>query len=100
VEVRRLVAPRNAVEASKRLDELVLQFLYSHEWLSSHAIINEIFSTHGFSPSIEMMEKLLEKLEKGGYVRKEKKGLVSMYSLTERGKAAVGKAGRVSFPKV
>ena len=73
------------MEAAKRLDELVLWVLRSRGKLGRSSIIQEIFVTHGFSPPPEKIDEILEWMEREGYVRREKEGLISVYALTEKG---------------
>ena len=98
MDSRRRVYLSDVIEASNRLDELVLWILRSRGELSQHQIVHEIFSTHSFVPSPQKIEKLLNDLEQQGYIKREKNGLVSVYSLTEKGQeVANGKTEKVNF---
>lgn len=65
-------------KAKVDLDKLILWVLRSRGPLTKHRIIHEIFTIHGFSPSMDRFtqEKLIEK---------KKSALASAYSLTDEG---------------
>jgi predicted transcriptional regulator len=72
-------------KAKVDLDKLILWVLRSRGPLTKHRIIHEIFTIHGFSPSMDRFtqEKLIEK---------KKSALASAYSLTDEGRRFAARA--------
>jgi DNA-binding PadR family transcriptional regulator len=86
MEESRKIDLRVVAEARSNLDQLLLWVLRTRGNLTRHEIMREIFTSHGFSPSIETVDELLEVFERKGLLERTKNGLVSKYSLTREGR--------------
>lgn len=76
---------------NENLEKLVLLNLRAQGPLSGHEVIQEIFNRYGVSPSRAKVSTMLDSLKGRGLVAETNRGLLTVYTLTEKGRWIAGK---------
>jgi DNA-binding PadR family transcriptional regulator len=92
VESKRELNGRDLANLSNHLDKLMLWILRSKGSMSKYEMIQNIFTSKGFSPNLDKIDNLLQSFVKDGLVSKSTEGFVTRFSLTEAGEEAGSKA--------
>ncbi|MDI6642452.1 MAG: PadR family transcriptional regulator [Candidatus Hodarchaeaceae archaeon] len=95
--VRKIDVAKSTKFVADNLETLVLGFLYGHTSMSKHEIIQEIFARQGVSVNPSRMDVLLGSLKKRGLIGETRRGLLTAYTLTDKGKEAAKQARTGEF---
>lgn len=97
---RRIDVVKTTKFVSENLEILILRFLHESESMSKHEIIREIFSRQGVSVSPNRLETMLGSLKGRGLVEEIKRNLLTVYTLTDEGRAAAKQIKIDEFQKL